>query len=187
MSAAGALARRYAKALLQLAEEKNEVAKAGADLVAIAAAWHESKELRDAFQNPNVSSEVRRKITDALAARLGVTHTLKNTLAMLSDRRRMRHVAEIAEAFTKLAEEKSGSVRAEVITAMPLPDAYFAELQRTLEQVTGRKVQLVKRHDPSLIAGVVTRVGDKVFDGSIKNRLSELEDELLGQNVYFNQ
>lgn len=187
MSAAGALARRYAKALLSLAKEQNAVDRVQRDLAALAAAWEESKELRDAFQNPIYGSDVRRKITDALAARLGVMPMLKNTLAMLSDRRRMRHLADIAEAYTNLAEAESGRVRAEVVSATALPEAYFAELQKTLEQVTGRKVQIVKRVDPTLIAGVVTRVGDRVFDGSLKNRLVELEDELLDRNVYFNQ
>jgi F-type H+-transporting ATPase subunit delta len=183
---AGALARRYAKALFELGKEAGGLDDMGKQLVELAQAWDASKELRDAFSNPNVSSEMRRKILDAIGQRVGISQTLKNTLQMLSDRRRLRHLPEIADAFTHLAEAQSGRIRAEVITASQLPESYFSELQKALEQVTGRQVTLVKRHDPSLIAGVVTRVGDRIYDGSLKNQLAELEDELLDRNLYFN-
>lgn len=70
-------------------------------------------------------------------------------------------------------------MRAEVTTAAELPEAYFTELKQTLERVTGKQVVVTHKVDASLIGGVVTRVGDQVFDGSVKNRLSELKDELL--------
>ena len=186
MRPAGALARRYARALYELGKQAGQLEAMGKSLAELAAAWNESKDLRDAFANPSVTAEMRRKILDALGQRLGTSQTLKNTMQMLSDRRRLRHLPEIAEAFATLAEQQSGRVRAEVITATQLPESYFAELKKTLEQVTGRQVQLVQRHDPSLIAGVVTRVGDRVYDGSLKNQLAELEDELLDRNLYFN-
>jgi F-type H+-transporting ATPase subunit delta len=183
---AGALARRYARALFELGKDSGQLAAMGKELADLAATWDASKDLRDAFNNPMVSAEMRRKILDAVGTRVGISATLKNTLQMLSDRRRLRHLPEIAEAFAGMAEAQSGRVRAEVITATQLPESYFAELQKALEQVTGRQVQLVRRHDPSLIAGVVTRVGDRVYDGSLKNQLAELEDELLDRNLYFN-
>ena len=186
MKPAGALARRYAKALFELGKSSGQLEAMGKQLGELAAAWDASKELRDAFANPSVTAEMRRKILEAIGTRVGVSPTLKNTLQMLSDRRRLRHLPEIADAFTHMSEAQSGRIRAEVITASQLPESYFSELQKALEQVTGRQVQLVKRHDPSLIAGVVARVGDRVYDGSLKNQLAELEDELLDRNLYFN-
>jgi hypothetical protein len=107
-----------------------------------------------------------------------LTPTARNAMRLLADRSRLPHLRAIGRAYHALREERGGLVLAEVTTASALPDAYFAELERTLGQVTGRKVRLVKRVDPSLIAGVVTKVGDKVFDGSMKNRLSELRASL---------
>jgi len=88
-------------------------------------------------------------------------------------------VGEVADAYDALAEARSGRLRAEVTTASPLPDSYFAGLESTLHAITGREIVLVRKVDPSLVGGVVARVGDQVFDGSLKNRLSELKSELL--------
>jgi len=137
------------------------------------------EDLREIFQNPSVSQVDRGKVVNALATKMGLSVLVKNTVKLLSDRNRTRHLPEVIEAYEKLSQEKAGRVRAEVITATPMPEAYFTQLQHTLEQVTGRKVTLDKREDPSIIGGVVARVGDKVFDGSIRTRLGELKDELL--------
>jgi F-type H+-transporting ATPase subunit delta len=176
---ASAVARRYAKALLQLADESKQTEKVARDLSDLRATWDGSAELRNLFENPGFSTEVRKKVLEALAKRMGLAPLLMNTLLLLSDRRRLRYLPEIAEAFTDLAEAKSGRVRVTVTTASALPDKYFAELQKVLESATGRKVVVEKHEDPSIIAGVVTRIGDKVFDGSVRNRLVELKDTLL--------
>lgn len=179
MTMHGSLPKRYAKALLSIAVEAGQVDKIGADLGSIVAAWNESKELRDVFANPRHGQAVRHGIVKAIVAKVGASQMLDNTLRLLSDRRRMRYLPEIAAAYDALAEERAGRVRAEVSSATPLSDAYCAELARTLETVTGRKVDIVRHVDPALIAGVVTRVGDMVFDGSVKNRLDELRQRML--------
>ena len=174
----GPLGRRYAKALLELADEAKETEKVQADLLDLVATWDRSAELRAVVENPSVSSEVRASLVKALATRMGLSPVLRDTLLLLSDRRRLKHLPEVADAFTELSEARAGRVRAEVTTAGPMPAAYFTELSKTLERVTGKKVVLVKHEDPSLIAGVVTRVGDRVYDGSVKNQLQKLSAEL---------
>lgn len=178
MSAVG---RRYAKAILELAIEGDQLDKVEEDLTALRDAWGGSEDLRDAFENPAVGAEQRRGILDQLAQRMGLAPTVHNALRLLSDRRRLRHLPEVVEAFQQLAEKRAGKVRAEVATASAMPESYFQELQKALESVTGKKVALVKKEDPTLIGGVVTRVGDKVFDGSLRARLNELEEELLAE------
>ena len=103
----------------------------------------------------------------------------RDLLRLLSDRQRLSHVLEIADAYDAMAEARAGKVRAEVITASQLPPQYYAELENVLRSATGKDVVLVHRVDPSLVGGVVTKVGDRVFDGSLKSRLTELRDELL--------
>jgi len=110
---------------------------------------------------------------------MGLSATMKNATKLLADRNRFRFVREIARAYNTLREERGGVVVAEVISATPLPDAYFLELERALGTATGRKVRIERSVDATLIAGVVTKVGDKVFDGSVKNRLAELRASMI--------
>lgn len=174
----GPLGRRYAKALLALADEAGQTEKVQRDLSDLVATWNESAELRAVAQSPSVSTEERAALVKALGQRMGLSPALISTLSLLSDRRRLHRLPEVADAFAELAEARAGRVRAEVTTAGPMPAAYYAELEKTLERVTGKKVVLVKSEDPSLIAGVVTRVGDRVYDGSVKNQLRALGESL---------
>lgn len=174
-----AVAKRYATALFELAHEAKAVEPIGKGMADFVTTWEASDELRRVFENPQFGLDQKKQLVATLADRVGAHPLLKNTLMMLSDRRRLAHLPEIAEAYARIAERRSGKVRAEIVTAAKLPDAYYAELTKTLEQATGKKVVLVRREDPSLIGGVVTTVGGRVFDGSLKNRLRELRSKLL--------
>ena len=174
----GAIAKRYARAIFELASEQKQVERVAKDLRDIAEMWKSSTELRELFANPGFSADARKKVLGDLATRAASNPTVKNTLLYLSDRGRLAALPDIADAYDGLAEMEAGGVRAEVISAAPLAEAYYTQLQKALEKTTGRKVSIEKKTDPSLIAGVVTRVGDQVFDGSLKNRLSGVRDAL---------
>jgi F-type H+-transporting ATPase subunit delta len=171
--------KRYATALYELAHESNAADRIGKDLADLAATWEGSEELRRIFENPQFALDAKKALIAAIADKAGAHALLRNTLMMLSDRRRLKHLPDIAEAFARIAERRAGRVRAEIITATKLPEAYYQQLQKTLAQATGKDVVLVRREDPSLIGGVVTRVGGRVFDGSLKNRLRGLRTQLL--------
>lgn len=171
--------RRYARALLDLAEQQNQTDRVAKDLSDFADSFEKSRELRTVFENPDVARAARQKVLTAVLDRMAVAPIVKATLLMLADRNRLGHIAEVAAAFEQLAEARAGKVRAEVTSATALDDAYYLELQKALESAIGKKVVLVKKTDPSLIAGVVTRVGDRVFDGSVRSKLRELSEELL--------
>lgn len=174
-----AVAKRYATALYELAVEKGVADKVGSDLADLAESWESSEELQHVIQNPQFGMDQKRSVIGAMADRAGAHVIVKNTLLMLSDRRRLAHLPEIADVYTRLSERRSGKVRAEIVTATELPEAYYTQLQSTLKQATGKDVLLVRREDPSLIGGVITTVGGRVFDGSLKNRLRQLRSNLL--------
>lgn len=174
-----AVAKRYARALYELADEKGRTQQVGRNLAALSEAWEQNDELWDVFQNPKFSTSAKRNVIKALAERLGCERLVVNTMQMLSDRRRLDHLPDIAQAYERISERHSGRIRAEIVTAAKLPEAYYAQLQRKLEQSTGKKVTLIRSEDPSLIGGVVTTVGGRVFDGSLKNRLRGLRNQLL--------
>jgi F-type H+-transporting ATPase subunit delta len=175
------LGKRYARALVGLAADAAAVDRMAKDLKDFAASWEDSRNLRAMFENPSVAQATRANILRDIAAQTGMQDSVRDLLLLLSDRQRLRHVGEVADAFAEIAEARSGKVRAEVTTASALPQSYFAELERILREVTGKQVVLASRVDPTLIGGVVTRIGDRVFDGSLKSRLSELKEELLAE------
>ncbi len=102
----------------------------------------------------------------------------KNSILYLADRGRLPALPEIVRSFIELAEQQAGTVRAQVTSAAPLTEAYYAQLQRVLEQATGKKVTIDRKTEPGLIAGVVTRVGDQLFDGSLRSKLADLKETL---------
>jgi F-type H+-transporting ATPase subunit delta len=111
--------------------------------------------------------------------RLQTVQIVRNTVHLLTDKGRLGHIDQVFKAVGELAEAETGRIRVQVTSARPMSDAYYAELTEKLQRMTDREVVLVKNEDPSLIGGVVTRIGDQIFDGSLSNQLSELRETLL--------
>ena len=177
-AASGRIARRYAEALLELGQEHDEVSAMGEQLQRLRAVWAESQQLRDALLLPNGTQEAKREILMSLGEKLALSRRLVSAMCLMSDRGRLALVEQLADSFFHLAAERAGLLHAEVSTASTLPEGYFAELKKVLEDVTGKQVVLEHKNDPSLLGGVVTRLGDRVYDGSVKRRLENLREQL---------
>jgi F-type H+-transporting ATPase subunit delta len=175
------VARRYAQALLELGVEQNSLDTIVGELESIAAMWESSHELRNALENPLVPHAAKKAVMNDVAARLGASPTTRNTLLLLVDRRRIKTLPYLARTLRELADARKGVVRAEVTTAVALADAYYARLQAQLEKMTGKRIVVDRRIDPTLLGGVVTRIGDRIFDGSLRTRLQSLRDALMPQ------
>jgi F-type H+-transporting ATPase subunit delta len=172
------VARRYAKALLELGVEQGELDRVVEEVATLANAWTSSADLRNAVENPLVPHLAKKAVVSELADRIGATTTVRHTLLLLVDRRRTKTLPYIAQTLRNLADVRKGIVRAEVTTAAPLSEAYYARLQAQLEKMTARRVIIDRRVDESLIAGVVTRIGDRIIDGSLRTRLQSLRDTM---------
>jgi F-type H+-transporting ATPase subunit delta len=175
------VARRYAQALLELGAETGTLDRLVDDLTTIASAWETSPDLRNALENPLVAHDAKKAVLTELSDQVGATPTTRNALLLLVDRRRTAALPDIARFLRELADARKGVLRAEVTTASPLSDGYYARLQVQLEKMTGKKVVVDRKTDGSLIAGVVTRIGDRILDGSLRTRLQSLKDSLLPQ------
>ncbi|HQP38321.1 MAG TPA: ATP synthase F1 subunit delta [Polyangiaceae bacterium] len=173
------VAARYAQALLELGVESGQLAAFADQVQSVADAWQQSEELRGALQSPLVSDHDREAVLQAVASRAGASTVVINTLKLLARRRRLAVLPSMARALRKLSDERAGLIRVEVRSARPLSEDYVRRLQGELEKTTGKKVVLDRKVDPALIAGVVTRVGDVVIDGSVKSRLDDLRSHLL--------
>jgi F-type H+-transporting ATPase subunit delta len=173
------VARRYARALFDLGVESNSLDKMTAEVKSVADAVAASPELASVLTSPTVPVPTRKAIMSDIAQKLGVSPLVKNAILLVTDHNRAGALPRIANALSELADEKAGKLRAEVSSAAPLTEAQYTKLTASLEKLTGRKISLVKKTDPSLIGGVVTRIGDKVYDGSVKSRLEEIRLSLL--------
>ncbi len=175
----GVIAKRYATALLELGSETGQLDALVDELQRVAAAYEASSELRAALADPLIAIQAKQQILADVGERLALGQAARNTLSLLLDRRRIRALPAIAQRLREMADDKRGVVRAEVLTAMPLPEEYFTLLQQQLERVTGRRIALDRKLDPSLIGGVVARVGDTVYDGSLLARLRKMKETML--------
>ena len=173
------VARRYAQAVMDLGVELGQVDAIVDEMAAFAAAWEGSPELRNAIENPLVGHAAKKAVVSDLADRLHVSPTTRHTILLLVDRRRPKALPYVAKALRELADARKGLLRAEVTTAAPLSESYYTRLQAQLEAMTGKRVVVDRRTDPDLIAGVVTRIGDRVLDGSLRTRLHSLRDALM--------
>jgi F-type H+-transporting ATPase subunit delta len=173
------VARRYAQALLELGVAENKLDAIVAEMGAAASVWETSAELRNAIENPLVPHATKKAVIGELAQRIGASQTTHNALFLLVDRRRTRTLPYLARSLRELADARKGVLRAEATTAAPLSDAYYEKLRAKLEKMTGKQVIVDRKTDASIIAGVVVRIGDRIFDGSLLTRLHTLRDALL--------
>ncbi|MDB4944876.1 MAG: synthase delta chain [Labilithrix sp.] len=171
----GVIARRYATALLELGSDASALDALVDEVTRAADAYHGSTELQDAFENPLVPLPSKKQILHDIVERLGLGATSRSFLGLLVDRRRISALPAIAARLREMADLKRGINRAEVMTAMPLPEEYFEKLQRELQRITGQQVVLDRKLDPSLLCGVIVRIGDTVYDGSLVARLKQLK------------
>ncbi len=173
------VARRYAKALLELGVDAGTLRSVVTEVGALAEAYASSPDLRGVLDNPLVPHAAKRAILVEVADRVQVSTIVKNALLLLGDRRRLHALPAIAQLLREMGDLREGVLRAEVTTAARLSDDYYSRLQQRLEKMTGKRVVIDRREDPSLIGGVVTRIGDVVIDGSLRARLHEMTQTLL--------
>ena len=177
-----ASAGRYAKALLDVAIKQADPVKAEQDLASFAELFEKNDELRKALLNPAVPVQAKRAVLEQIVTRAKPSPPVGKLLLLLADRDRLELLPDLLTAYSDRLLDYQNVVRAEVVTAMPLPDAQATQLQQKLARVTGRTVKMTTRVDPSIIGGVVAKVGSIVYDGSVATQLSTLREKLI-ENV----
>lgn len=174
----GSLARRYARAIVALGTEHGNLDKLGADLRALATAMHDSSELVTALTNPAIRRADRRRVIDGLLQRIKTEPHTRNLVYLLLDGERLASLAAISREVDAMIEARAGRMRAEVTSARPLDDAQLTQITAALEKLSGKKVAVTRHEDPALLGGVVAKLGDTVYDGSLRTQLRNLRDEL---------
>lgn len=180
MAANISIARRYARALIDVAGEANQLDKVGQELQNFADSFDSSPELTDAFVNPAYDRAQKQKVLESLAAAMGLSPLVVNVLQLLVQRNRLSVIPDISRIYADLADARSGRVRGRVTSAVALPPETLKKLEQSLETLTQRDVVLEAKVDPKLIGGVSAQVGSMVIDGSVAHQLEEIRRDLRG-------
>lgn len=172
------IARRYAKALVQLGSEDGLIDRFREELAVIDRLFGANAELRAAFANPAITLEQKKEIMKGLIAKAGCSELVANFLLLLVDKNRVAFLDQIVQTYEKLADEQSGVIRPVIRTAFELDPAQVASIQGALEKQTGKRVIPQVVVDRTLLGGVVTQIGDTAFDNSVKTQLKRIQDIL---------
>jgi F-type H+-transporting ATPase subunit delta len=172
---------QYANALADIALAQGAADPALRQLIDFREAYVESPELRNFLASPAVDLEAKHGVIEKLLARLGASKIVRNFLFVVTDHGRMHVLPEIVDSFKDVVRKRQGISEAEVFSAVELSATQKAEFAFTLERMTGQRIEAKYSLDPSLLGGAVVRIGDAIYDGSVRNRLNEMRSKLTGE------
>jgi len=174
------VARRYATALADVIIARSEEAEVRQELTTWERMILSNPTLLEAFTNPTIPYEQKAKVLNELIARTKVRPTTANFLRILLKNQRLAEIAQVNAKLAQVLDERSGVVGAQVTSARPVSDAIKVSLEEKLGVITGKRVRLSFQTDETLLGGIVTRIGSTIYDGSVRNQLKRLGEELAG-------
>ena len=174
--------RRYARAFFAVAGAEKRYEDCYRELKLFTTVMEENHNMRELLINPVFDKDDKLKIMDRVLQRLGLSLLTANFIRLLVKKRRIACVMDIAEDYRRLMDEALGIARVQVKTAFALTAELTSDLQRGLESLTGEKVEMQIEEDKLLLGGVVVRIGDKLYDGSVKVQLHTMM-RLLGEVI----
>jgi len=172
---------QYANALADIALAQGAAEPAAKQLHAFGAAYEQSAELRTFLASPAVSMEAKHGVIEKIVARLGASKIIRNFLFVLADHRRTLLIPEVIAAFHQVIRQRQGVAEAEISSAVELSAAQKKEMAATLTLLTGKKIETKYALDPALLGGAVVRIGDTIYDGSLRSRLNEMRARLAAE------
>lgn len=172
------VAGRYASAFLDTARQENQLAAVEQDVDAIGRMINESDDLRRMVRSPVFSAEDQTKAIEAVLTKAGASPLTMNFFKLLVRNRRLFAAQDIVKAFKVLAAEARGEMQAEVTSAIALNDNQLDELRSTLKASVGKEVSLDTKVDPSLLGGLVVKIGSRMIDSSLKTKIATLKTRM---------
>ena len=174
------MAGRYASALFDLAKDENQIPQVEADLGKFQSLLDMSEDLRRMVRSPVISSDEQGKAMTAVLAKAGIGGLAANFLKLIAGNRRLFAAPEMIKGYIALAAKGRGEVTAEVTSAVALNDSQLKTLQEALKASVGKSVTMNTRIDPSLLGGLVVKVGSRMVDSSLRTKLQNLKTTLSG-------
>jgi F-type H+-transporting ATPase subunit delta len=173
-------ANRYATALIDVVYPAGKAEAGLQQLQSFASLLNEQPDARRFLENPAIASDRRMRVLKEIGAALGFDRRVANFINILARRNRLPILEEIIGEYRRLMDERLGIVRARVTAARPLDSEQQKELAGTLQQITGKEVRMELAIDPSLIGGLVAKVGSTIYDGSVRQQLQAFKHRLVG-------
>ena len=173
-----AIARRYAKALLLISKEDGQTDTYRNELGGFADFVEQEKSLYAAITNPLYETTGRRNVLQTVIDKLDLTRTMKSFLLLIFDKGRIGFIDGINDYYQKLADELKGVARASLVSATDLSADTVEKIRAALSKKTKKDIILEIEQDPALIGGIITKIGDLVWDGSIKTQLINMRESL---------
>jgi F-type H+-transporting ATPase subunit delta len=174
-SVVSGVAQRYATALFELAQEAGDLESVAADLARFDALLAESSDLVRLVRSPVFTADEQLKAMDVVLERAGIAGVAANFVKLAARNRRLFAVPDMIRGFRALLAAHRGETSAEVRSAEPLSTSQLAGLKAALAQVTGKDVHVDATVDPSLIGGLVVKLGSRMIDTSLKTKLNTLK------------
>ena len=172
---------QYANAMADIALAQGAAEPAAKELHEFGAAYRQSHELRTFLASPAVSVRTKHAVIEKIVGRLGTSKIIRNFLFVLADHRRTNLIPEVIVAFHKVLRQRQGVAEAEVSSAIELSAVQKKEMAATLARLTGKKIEAKYALDPALLGGAVVRIGDTIYDGSLRSRLNEMRVRLAAE------
>ena len=172
---------QYANAMADIALAQGAGEPAAKQLHEFAAAYAQSAELRTFLASPAVSMEAKHAVIEKMVARLGASKIIRNFLLVLTDHRRTQLIPEAIAAFHQVIRQRQGVAEAQVSSAVELSAGQKKEIAATLARLTGKQMETKYALDPDLLGGAVVRIGDTIYDGSLRSRLNEMRARLAAE------
>ncbi len=174
------LAGRYATAIFDLANDGKGLGAVEKDFLSIKAMLASSTDFTRLVRSPAFSKEAQAKALKAILAQMGAAHLTTQFMLLLASKRRLFILSDIIRAFERMVARQRGEVQAEVTSARALSDAEIGELKTTLKAKLGREPRLDTKIDPTLLGGLVVKVGSRMIDSSLRTKLNSLRAAMRG-------
>jgi F-type H+-transporting ATPase subunit delta len=172
------IAKRYAKALFNLAKGEGQIEQYGQELSEFVRLLDQLPDLADAIQNPLYPGKTKQQVFESVAQQAQMTPILKSFITLLIEKDRIKHLGEIKDYYYNLIDEHNNVARAQVKAATHLDESTMEGISQALEKIVRKKIIVEFEKDPELIGGVVARIGDWVLDGSVRTQLYTIRESL---------
>jgi F-type H+-transporting ATPase subunit delta len=179
-----AVARRYAKALIMIGQEDGQADLYNEELSAMVSLFDTQEGFEAVLTNPLYNKNDRKKVLEAVLGSANLSKVMNSFLMLLFDKGRIGHLRDIASYYKDLADELKGIIKASITSATQLSSDAVEKIRDALSKRVGKTIVLDVEQDPSLIGGVVTKIGDLVLDGSVRTQLINMRETLKkGESV----
>jgi F-type H+-transporting ATPase subunit delta len=172
------IGRRYAKALFEIDEKNNSYEVTYRDLIAISNIISDYGEIYEFLKNPFFDKKKRKETFSQIASILDLSNIIKNLINLLIDNNRIGYLKDIIDAYMKFFDESRGILRATVIAPKKLEDSDIERIKEGLENHFNKSIKVSVKEDPSIIGGIIAKIGNVIIDGSIKSQLIHMREEL---------